>query len=400
MTLEAKEAYRKQQSIERAQRNRDQNKDMSKLLAFHNRLILMIGLQQFNEFKRAWSSLHPRHPKAHVGKEILEFASKNTAQFLEAYVLPEHLNFKEHIGGAEILEELEVHKGGLWQAFEEGIQIDVNDKNLRKFLKGWMASGDRQNPCEDHHTPYSAFDVQSTREKKGFRRCIAQESIEQTLSDYVHLPRQPFFDGNACLLFLSVVTTGGSITNCHIDKCGSGQLLLELYGMKFVVWWELNPEMMKEYAELYHRMKGDFLRIGIERRPGFKWTVLNPGDYIVMKPGTIHGVLSPVNAVVGGMYILHKDWIKDGRVESYMAWQFEQMTAMVENPNQDQLNMGIILSHAEASEIKLWELLRDKTDDDVLKMTIQSLLSETNKRMKWIKGHKGFKANQKMHSKS
>jgi hypothetical protein len=399
MTPEERDAHKKQQGVARAQGNRDLKKDISERPACDSGLIHIIGYKLFHEFKKSWSSLHPMHPNAHIGNNILEFASQNTAQFIEAYVAPQHLDFSEAVGGAEILEELEEHQKGFWQGFENGIQIDVDDENLRKFMKGWMASGDRQNPSVDHRTPYSAFDVASTRLDKGFWRCISQESVEEAAAEYVYLPRQESSGGDYCLPFLSVVTTGGHITSCHIDGCGSGQLLFELYEVKLVIWWELTAEMKKEYAGLYHRLKGDFLQIGLERWPGFKWTILKQGDYVVMKPGTIHAVLSPFNAVIGGIYVLHEDWIRDGSLESCMVWQFEQMAAIVGNPNQDQLDLTVMLDHIMATEIKLWELLQERTEDEGLAKAVDGLLAETHRQVKGIKSHKGYKANQKMHKK-
>jgi len=336
------------------------------------------------------------HPNLEVGNDILSLASNDKKRFFEAYVEPKKLPLKERIGGAEIFEELDKHPRGFLHGFEKGIHIESSEKNLKRFWKGWMASDDKQDPLQDHHTPFAAFNVTLNDPKKGIWRCISGDSIERTFREYTYPTAKSSSDR---LPFSSVVTPGGWITFCHNDGCGCGQLLWQLFGTKLMFWWELEGDIMEMYGPLHHRNKGDFLRRAVKEWPGLKWTILGPGDYIVMNPGTVHAVLSPVNSVVGGIYLLDQEWIKNGSVETKISWHFDKIEAMIEDPSEDHENIAEILNIIEKVDVELWGRLRRNTTDHDLIQKLENLETLTKEKIRTIRNHKGFRENQKIHSK-
>ena len=139
------------------------------------------------------------------------------------------------------------------------------------------------------------------------------------------------------------------------------------------------------------------MRRAVGEWPGLKWTILEPGDYIVMNPGTVHAVLSPVNSVVGGIYLLDQEWIKDGTVKSKMAWHFQKLEAMIEDPSVDHENMQEVLNNTEQVEIELWKRLKKNTSDHDLITTVDILQGFTKEKIRTIRNHRGFRENQRMH---
>ena len=130
-----------------------------------------------------------------------------------------------------------------------------------------------------------------------------------------------------------------------------------------------------------------------------KWTILEPGDYIVMNPRTVHAVLSPVNSVVGGIYLLDQEWIKNGTVELKMAWHFQKLEAMIEDPSEDHESMEEVLNNTKEAEIELWKRLKKNASDSDLIQKLDNVQAWTKEKIKKIRNHQGFRENQKIHSK-
>ena len=104
-----------------------------------------------------------------------------------------------------------------------------------------------------------------------------------------------------------------------------------------------------------------------------------------MNGGTVHAVLSPVNSVVGGIYLLDQEWIKTGSVESKIAGHFQKIEALIEDPSEDHENIEEILRNTEKVEVELWKRLRRNTADHDLIWKLEKLQAWMKEKIKKIR---------------
>jgi hypothetical protein len=306
---------------------------------------------------------------------IDELLSKD--KVTEYYITPSTYEFKQNPTMGDILVDIEGH-----EHFFHGITMTREDKvNAIQFLRGWAHMGDNGDPLR--HIPYVAMDVRCNSEAgllgcmQGLPRELCQPGIMMSRMD----------DGEAFSL-MNIVTPAYTISRPHQDGCGRGQVLLAAYGTKLVLWYEESEEIRRLFAELHTSSKGDYMWSAIADWPGLRWTILTPGKYIIMGPGTIHADISPENSTVCGWYFQDKESLLDGSYGKMLNWELDliekRIDTVKESEGDPSLNLDLIA--VEMEDWKRWldmgDLDRDsKRELKKLKKQIEDRILELAKRI-------------------
>ena len=142
---------------------------------------------------------------------------------------------------------------------------------------------------------------------------LAAWSIPPTsrLLNLIRLPQQIQLDGIQIdpSSYSTTMTPAGNLSSVHIDQFDAGSLVVLLTGMKMFVTWPSTEHNLKWFAE--NDFFGDVSRIvdaGEKLERGKYFLLEKPGDMIVLRPGELHAVLSPVNSAVGGWKCQKNEW--------------------------------------------------------------------------------------------
>lgn len=183
------------------------------------------------------------------------------------------------------------------------------------FLAAW--NNLRDNPGADINDRlqicYSAWGVKATQ--NGLLDCgfqVPEFLLVHTvfLSPVGNGDELPFDSGNEPPCFHSILTPAGTVTDIHCDSEIAASLLVQLYGTKVLFSWpgtKANRDyFQKSYGTEHHLRLPEAVSKMIE---GFRLTILNPGDALVLKPGMIHAVVSPDNSAIGCWEYVDAKWL-------------------------------------------------------------------------------------------
>jgi hypothetical protein len=103
------------------------------------------------------------------------------------------------------------------------------------------------------------------------------------------------------------------------------------YAIKFIAYCELEGSIADMYADIHGSDKGEYPeKLWREFKGSFRWTVMTVGDYLELRPGAIHLVVSPVNSVMTGWMHVLEDWIEDGTLKQMMLLEVDVIRRKVE----------------------------------------------------------------------
>ena len=102
-----------------------------------------------------WKRAHINHPSRGKGIQILEHLM-NSPDCLKGEVKSEEFKLENHVTEAELLEDIQNHKGYF------NLEKECKSWTWIKFWKGWGAMRDYGDPNIPNHSPLTAFDVVST----------------------------------------------------------------------------------------------------------------------------------------------------------------------------------------------------------------------------------------------
>jgi hypothetical protein len=78
-------------------------------------------------------------------------------------------------------------------------------------------------------------------------------------------------------IFISIIT----ITDIHIDQISQDQILFIIYGIKFIVYYEMDGEIIEVYTDIHGSDKGEYIeKLLREYGKSFKWIILTIGIYL------------------------------------------------------------------------------------------------------------------------
>jgi hypothetical protein len=245
------------------------------------------------------------------------------------------------------------------------------------FVEAWMHMGDCGNPALI--TPLVAMNVQCDS-KGGLQACMS--GLPKTLQNddiFVSLTE----NGEMCLT--NVITAAFTIARPHSDGSGRGQVLLEAYGAKVLMWFDDSEKLREEFSSVHGSASGDHTAAAISTWPGFRWTILHAGEYIEMKPLTVHMVITPVNAAVCGWFFVKKKWLLDGTFRKALMWELDlvesRQEVLLESEEDPQLMLGTI-----EEEMAHWQVWLEQGNLDIeSKKELRKLKMEIEKRIKNLK---------------
>jgi hypothetical protein len=344
-------------------------------------------IEGIGKFKALWEKLHDMHPSKTIGWQILEHLS--AAKALTHKVQPQTLELDSVPTGADLLEDVKSHT-----KFFNHLTGESNAKfDWYQFMRGWEAMRDYANPLMEHYTPFVAFDVVS-HPGKGLSRCI--QKIPAIIERNAVCARR---HENGTPMLYGVFTPAGTITSPHCDTTGSGHIILLVYGVKLVLWWDCNTEVMEDFSLMHCLTKGNLSVNAVKTWPGLNWAILDkPGQYLVMRPGQIHAVVSPLNSAVSGWSFVLPDWLEDGTLRNMMSWEMGVIEKRLEEPsigcNSPFIGGGPV--ETMGSDLELWTLwLESGVLNDELGSKLNSLLGEMTERLEKIKREKNTKKKSK-----
>ena len=338
-------------------------------------LLMMIDLP-LKQIETQFQSLHRMHPSKHLGLNIIE--ALRARNLPPSYDQVRTITFRDEEAPteAELFEDIFSHT----KFFNHVTGETREEWTPKTFWKGWGAMRDHGNPCVSHHMPLVAFDVISRSE--GISRCISE--IPPVLRKKDVCIR---IDDDESIMLYSVMTPGGSITAPHIDNSGSGHIILGTYGSKLVIWFDHDENLMKNSYGLIHCKKMGGLSLNaVKDWPGLRWAVLKPGMYLMMKPGSIHLVVSGENSSVSGWSFVSEMWLIDGTLRMMMEWEMEVvMKRLKEKVDKDDCDNPFVAGgpvEGMQNDLNLWQRWLDSNVlNRDLKKNLKELLKDMNKKM-------------------
>lgn len=227
------------------------------------------------------------YPSKHEGAKILTHLIEHAS---DCQVKPQKLNLKDKPTEAELIEDVMQHNGPFINQLSTEYPPEAS---WIDFWKGWGAMRDCGNPLTSSYIPYTTLGIVSY--KSGTSKCI------EAKPEILARKEVCIKEDHRKLILYGVYTPCSTITPRHLDSTGSGHIVLLLYGIKVVIWWESKPELLDFYEQVHCQRKGVLSLNPIKTWPSLKWSILQePGHYLHMNPGEVHLVLSPINPAVTG----------------------------------------------------------------------------------------------------
>ena len=335
-------------------------------------------VDSLRKVKAQLEEAHESHPLKSSALNIVNYIL-NKSPHVRPYGPVPSINFKQQCSQAEIFEDVKNHS-----RFHGQLTQDCDDQwSFFDFVKGWGAMADYADPLDVDHNPLITLNVASESES-GFRKCIEELPAEIQAEGIFCKSRE---DGSPMLY--GVVTPAPNISQLHSDNSGSGQIILQSYKTKLIIWWDVTDEILEKYSRFHCRnMVGDPVLIAIKTWGEFHWVVLKPGEYLCLDPGQIHCVVSSVNSAISGWSFVSSEWLKSGNLKKTMIWEME----LIEKRQDYVLRTGITDEHLSNAvegvekDLKLWEDWLAKGDLGVeLKRDLKILIREMNIKWKLIK---------------
>jgi hypothetical protein len=333
----------------------------------------LIIVDELKSLRDKWSSINENHPSMPVGFNIIDQLLA-TKKLQDRYIKPATYSFKRAPTSVDLIRDLTDE-----DTFFHGITMHrMEATTVGQFRDGWMNMGDSGDPMRE--TPFVAMDVPCVSDN-GLVGCMTglpSELTEKGVMVSLSEDRETYH-------FTSVLTPAFTISRPHIDSCGRGQILLLVYGLKLLLWWDGSEALRELFANLHGASKGDYTWTAIKKWPGMRWTILHPGEYILMHPGTIHAVLSPVNSAIAGWYFVKEEWVRSEKFRSLLMWEMDMVEHRLNVLNEAEEDPLHILENIDKDMIH-WEIWMDSGDLDAgFKVDLKRQKIDIQRRVKILK---------------
>jgi hypothetical protein len=292
----------------------------------------VIIVKELGELKDTWAKIHPQHPSKDSGLILFDHILARP-KLEQCYQKPLQYQFKRSPTSAEIMRDVTDE-----DTFYHAVTTQhMEEATAHNFVEGWMHMGDSGNPA--HITPLVVMNVQ----------CESKEGLQSTMSGIPKsLVKDDVFvsltEGGEISL-TDVVTPTFTIARPHSDGSGMGQVLLEAYGVKVLMWFVDSEKLREAFSYVHGSASGDHTAASLSTWPGFRWTILHAGEYIEMDPLTVHMVITHVNAAVCGWFFMKKKWLLDGIFRKTVMWELDLVEkreeVLLESEEDPQLILGI-----------------------------------------------------------
>lgn len=330
------------------------------------------------QLRERWMQLSPDHANKEKGMAVLNLLMEGT---YGEEVKTEQLQLKSRVTAGDVMFDVLKYEGSFRNVLN-GYEVEQKDGSKEEFIIAWNAMGEdmSQNPAGRKFTPYSALMVPSNNKQRGLGAAIGSTpSVLSRASVWVKRGNDGWPDMN------TAVTPAGSITSLHEDGKGAGQILVVMYGWKVLMWWEDSDELREKYRPYHATTKGDMIVAAVRNWPGLKWACMGPRDYIEMKPGCIHAVITPVNSAISGWAFIQPEWVTDGTLRSGMNEELSILWERIEARSEDDDNLEACIGVVEG-ELEKWRdwKRRGALERDVSQQ-LQLLIKDVEKELTEVK---------------
>ena len=317
-----------------------------------------------------WAELSESNPHRTIGLEVLDHLMR-----LEFGTLPiSRLGFKREVSPAHVFHDLYRQKNPRYR--NQLDDIDTNELPFYDFVSGWVALA--QNPGADVadsiQTPYSASDILAL--PGGLGDCIPlPESL--CAPDVVVRPVD-IQNPDSGPRLTTTISPVGSISDPHIDGCGSGLFLVQLFGEKLLFTWPATVRNL-EWMEDRHGIKRGPLKLlsALQILEGMSITLLQKNDAVELEPGMIHAVMSLSSSGIAGWDFAKASWLLNKDLQRQMLWEAGMAKKQKVGLLSDRYDIGRYL----ADDLRLWQLLGEKSDPNTLGMAIGGMLRDIRELM-------------------
>ena len=247
--------------------------------------------------------------------------------------------------------------------------IDIDGLPFYDFVSGWVALA--QNPgasvTDPIQIPYSASDVLAL--PGGLASCVTLPD-DLCTSDVVVRPVD-IHNPDSGPRLTTTVSPIGSISDPHIDGCGSGLFLVQLFGEKLLFTWPAS-ELNLKWMEARHGIKRGPLKllVALDELEGLSVILLQPNNTVALEPGMIHAVMSLSNSAIAGWDFVKASWLLDKDLERQMSWEAGMAKRQNNGELMDRYNIGRYLE----DDLKLWQLLAERSDLETVANSIAGML--------------------------
>jgi hypothetical protein len=335
---------------------------------------VLIVVKRIKQIKALWKQVHDMHPAKYKGSHIIDSILQHSER-LRLYIPPESFSFVSEPTTVHLLEDLKGHSNF------HNVLNGRTESNPEFFSTGWAAMADHANPLRPNHTPYNALDV-VTKSKTGLLGCVGSR-----------LPRR--LEKAEAVVWRDIsseITPGGNITPPHIDHCGSGEIILGVYGKILILMWEPTDKNLEIYQYLHAARNGDITANAIVVWEGLKWSVVGPGEYVVVEPGQIYAVVSPSNSATLGLQFVDLEMVLDGTAERMWEWELNLIQKRLVSPMPEHQDLKNMLALNER-EMSLWRGCEAvESLDEPVKVAVQKFGKHFQDIMKDITHSKEYKA--------
>ena len=201
-------------------------------------------MKELRTLKDTWGNINPKHPSKDSGLILFDRILARP-KLEQSYQKPQQYQFKRFPTSAEIVRDITDEA-----TFCHAVTTrHMETATVHNFLEGWMHMGDSGNPALI--TPLVAMNVQ----------CESKDGLQATMSG---LPKSLQSDDvfvslteSGEMSLTNTVTPAFSIARPHSDGSGRGQALLEVYGVKVLMWFVDSERLREEFSCIHGSESGD-----------------------------------------------------------------------------------------------------------------------------------------------
>jgi hypothetical protein len=205
-------------------------------------------------------------------------------------------------------------------------------------------------------TPYSASDILALPD--GLGRCGLEPPEPLCHPNIIVRPNESP-NSNSGPKLTTTISPIGSISDPHIDGCGTGLFLVQLFGEKLLLTWPASAHNL-QWMEDRHGIKRGPLKLldAIDELTGMSVNLLHKFESVELEPGMIHAVMSLSPSAIAGWDFANTSWLNNSDLARQMLWEAGMAKRQKLGDLSDRYNMG----HYVEEDIKLWELVETFSD--------------------------------------
>lgn len=119
----------------------------------------------------------------------------------------------------------------------------------------------------------------------------------------------------------ATITPPGTISRPHICETGTGTLWMQLFGRNVLIVWPPTRSNLKWFGFAHRIACGAVFHRALEHLETPECIILEQGQYEVLGPGYIYGILSATSSAIARVPVVHESMSADA--ELAMEWESE-----------------------------------------------------------------------------